>query len=275
MPRKKRVTRRAALGLMAGGGLLAATETLGFSNVTANRGVNVETAADPDALVGLDVNGTVQKNKQERLVTVTNNTSEDGLGVTVGLTAADSGKGDLSNTDFTIDSGQSGTTEITASDTGTIDFRVEASANGFSFSAVRSTDAQAGNTKPQVVIKKVQGFSANLGSNDWTVDQVQVKDEAKNANRNLDQVEYVVTDGNEPDGNQTVGERTDAASGQQYQEQNITIEPNGGSVVEPLTTYTLTVTATDADGNSDTATREDTADSTGGGPPGGGGPPFG
>lgn len=52
MPDGRQFTRRAALGLVASGGLLAASETFGFSNVTANRGVSVSTADDPNALLG-------------------------------------------------------------------------------------------------------------------------------------------------------------------------------------------------------------------------------
>ncbi|PSP98795.1 hypothetical protein BRC89_06475 [Halobacteriales archaeon QS_4_70_19] len=52
MPDRRQLTRRAALGLVAGGGLLATSETLGFSNVTADRGVSIETADDANALLG-------------------------------------------------------------------------------------------------------------------------------------------------------------------------------------------------------------------------------
>lgn len=54
MPDNRRLTRRTALSLIAGGGLLTASETLGFTNVTGKRGVNVSTAEDAYALLGID-----------------------------------------------------------------------------------------------------------------------------------------------------------------------------------------------------------------------------
>ena len=50
---KKRTTRRAALGLIAAGGFGLGAETFGFSEVTGTRGANVNTANDPDALLGV------------------------------------------------------------------------------------------------------------------------------------------------------------------------------------------------------------------------------
>lgn len=47
------ISRRAALGLIAGGSVLLIAESRSFSQVNAGRGVSVTTAADPDALLGL------------------------------------------------------------------------------------------------------------------------------------------------------------------------------------------------------------------------------
>ena len=51
----RKYSRRSAIGLMGVGGGLAATETLGFTNVTAGRGVNVDVVDDLDGLIGIEV----------------------------------------------------------------------------------------------------------------------------------------------------------------------------------------------------------------------------
>ena len=51
----KRITRRSALALVAAGGVVAGAETLGYTNVSGSRGVDITTADDPvDALLGID-----------------------------------------------------------------------------------------------------------------------------------------------------------------------------------------------------------------------------
>ena len=47
-------TRRAAIGLIAGGSLLMVMDSLGFQNIAANRGVGVSTAADSSALLSIE-----------------------------------------------------------------------------------------------------------------------------------------------------------------------------------------------------------------------------
>ena len=47
----RKYSRRAAIGLMGVGGGLAATETLGFTNLTAGRGVNVDVVGDDEAVL--------------------------------------------------------------------------------------------------------------------------------------------------------------------------------------------------------------------------------
>jgi hypothetical protein len=78
---------------------------------------------------------------------------------------------------------------------------------------------------------------------------VQVQD--KDSDDDLDRVEYGVTDGN----GTTRGTPTDSASGGQYKEKNVTIDPDDPAyAIVPGETYTLTVRASDADGNTDTET---------------------
>ena len=49
----RKYSRRSAIGLMGVGGGLAATETLGFTNLTADRGVNVAVADDDEAVIAV------------------------------------------------------------------------------------------------------------------------------------------------------------------------------------------------------------------------------
>ena len=51
----RKYSRRSAIGLMGVGGGLAATETLGFTNLTADRGVNGAVADDLDAALKIEV----------------------------------------------------------------------------------------------------------------------------------------------------------------------------------------------------------------------------
>jgi hypothetical protein len=97
MPRKRTrsrggssnlLTRRTLLLLLGGGGFGAASVygTGAFSDVTGGRSVNIGTADDTSALVGLDVVEPVETGDGSTLVTVTNDTSEPLL-VTGTLTA--------------------------------------------------------------------------------------------------------------------------------------------------------------------------------------------
>ncbi|APX97936.1 hypothetical protein SAMN05421809_1223 [Natronorubrum daqingense] len=54
MPQKSTVTRRTALGLIGAGVLLTASETFGFSEIYAGRGVSVTASDDPSAYLGID-----------------------------------------------------------------------------------------------------------------------------------------------------------------------------------------------------------------------------
>ena len=82
MPSSKRITRRAALGLVVSGGILAASETLGFSQVIGSRSVDLQTAEDGDALLSMayleDANETpVFGNRSESDMTVTLESNDD------------------------------------------------------------------------------------------------------------------------------------------------------------------------------------------------------
>jgi hypothetical protein len=100
----------------------------------------------------------------------------------------------------------------------------------------------------------LQGFDAKHGPDRWDIGQVGVQD-ADNDD-DLNELKFEVTDGSSA----IRATRTIQISGQQYQAQNLTITPDSSSYdVQKNETYTLTATVCDADGNSRTETRGDTA----------------
>ena len=76
---KKRITRRSALGLIAVGGFGLGAETFGFSEVSGTRGANVNTASDPDALLGIIglLNGGAVAGDNVEIIEVVNQTNEE------------------------------------------------------------------------------------------------------------------------------------------------------------------------------------------------------
>ena len=111
----RKYSRRSAIGLMGVGGGLAATETLGFTNLTADRGVNVDVANDLNAVLIIAVdeggNGDFDEELTEDPFTGDSNVefvnqSDTGIegddfdGLTVEVDATDSADGtelDISN----------------------------------------------------------------------------------------------------------------------------------------------------------------------------------
>jgi len=115
-----------------------------------------------------------------------------------------------------------------------------------------NTTFQLRNDPSAIQFNALQGFEGNATTEEFTIDQVDVRD-TKGTN-NLDRIEYEVTD---PNG-AVVASRTDDASGNpsRYQESNLVISAD--SDVKFDTTYTLTVTAFDQVGNRNNETRTDT-----------------
>lgn len=241
MPGKKQVTRRAALGLMAGGGLLAATETLGFSNVTAGRGVSVSTASDPNALIGLTVSDPVQKNNREPLVDIENNTTET-IAVTVSLD--DCTQGTLYDSDgsgcsvsLSIAPGVIKTVDIQADVAEIIPFTISANSSELSFEATRETTAETGDTG---------GPTAEAGG-PYSVDETNSRelDGTGSSGSNLS-YSWTITDGG--------GSLDDATTA--------TPVYNAPSV-QSDTTVTVELTVTDSQGASDTDTASITVSDVG------------
>lgn len=270
---KPGITRRTALCLIGGGTVIAASDglqTIGFSSVSSVRGTRVQTADDPDALLGLLVSDTVKKNSRELLVEVTNNL-EDDIDVTVSLDDGTQGtlygpNGDSGNTiafslvAATADSTDSAAVDIEANVDGTvIPFTVAAVTPNSSASVegTRETEAVSGKTEGSVVISKLKKFSANATDDNWTIQEIRVESDEFE----LDRVEYEVAEG---DGT-VVGTRTDDASGFTYERKGtgntpgVVIEPDDDSGITAGTEYTLTVRAYDVENNFDRETRTDTA----------------
>ena len=68
---KQSLTRRAALGLIAGGGTLLVSESFGFTHISASRESNIDTSKDADALLGLvDTSGTAEISGEDDTATV-------------------------------------------------------------------------------------------------------------------------------------------------------------------------------------------------------------
>lgn len=256
------LTRRAALGLVAAGGVTMLTETFGFSNAVASRAASVSTADDPNALVGLDVATSVTKNQVSDLVDVTNNRSET-ISVTVSLINGDGGTtsdlyfngsnvGDSVTFDLAPGNSKLVRVETTLNDGSVLDFNVSATSADFDFTADRTTDVVAGNTANAVTIQQFSDLSADPGADEFTVGTATGKDD--DGDDDLDYAAFAVFDA---DGNK-VGSTTDSSqieqNGAKYQLQggNESITFAADEDVVAGETYTFRFKLYDVDGNSAT-----------------------
>jgi hypothetical protein len=164
MPGKKQVTRRAALGLIAGGGLLAATETLGFSNVTANRGVSIDTAADKDALLGIknrknpDQTPEFINNTADEMDITLSNPSESNQGATFNVIGGGSG----STVTFSLTSGISQEVEIDGPNPTTVDIDADLLDGGTKVGEI-SLERDFGTSQASQV-REIQGSASSAGN---------------------------------------------------------------------------------------------------------------
>lgn len=239
--------------------------------------MNVTVAEDPsNAIVGLEVNSSVQKNSRDPLVYVTNNLADDAT-VTVELDTCDEGTlydpagnaddcadagDDTTAVTSTIGSGETGRFDIDADVSGQyIYFSIAVSAPGFSLEVAERTYAEAGNVKGAVVVKKFQGLDTNTGgtSNEWTIDNVKIFDD--DGDDDLDRVDFEIQEGTATVATLTV--TCGCNGGAKYSPNGnpaVTIEPDDPDyTVDDATTYSATVVGYDADGNydSDTVTTDE------------------
>lgn len=102
----------------------------------------------------------------------------------------------------------------------------------------------AANNPDAITINAVEGFQKKAGPDEWSVSRVEIRD--SDGDDDLERVEYEITDS----AGTVRATRTDAASGRQYLERDVTISPDDPNYdVRGEKTYTLTVTAYDSDGN--------------------------
>lgn len=258
-----KTTRRSALGLIATGAVLSAANTFGFSNMMGTRGLSVNATTDPEALIRLLVNDSVQKNQQEPLVTVTNTLDEE---LTVTIRLSDCDQGILTSPDGSSGcsvefdlapsgaDGDSKTVDITSDANGSsVSFTVTATSSQISFEATRSTTVESGNTDGAVEITTLKQFRANSESDIWTIREVEAV--SNSDTYELKNVVYeVVSDDGDGD---VVGrlEEDESVSGDRYhrtgnnQNPAITIEPDDGHEIEKRDEYELTITVYDEGGN--------------------------
>ena len=255
----------AGLGSLAiGSGALIGSGA--FSEVSADRGVSVDVASGSNALVGIVGQGPVQKNQRDPMVEFTNNLSET-VSITVALdncgdgTLYDNEGGSGCSVTLTLDSGNTQTVDLESSVAGTITYSVSANATGFSLDTSGSVDVQTGKVTRAIRIKspsKDQDFTANVPQNVFEVKAVDIEDD--DGDNDLDTIVFEVVESGT--GGTVVGsfEVTDPP-GDRYKPNGnpaVTIQPDSGVTVTPGTTYKLTVTATDVDGNKVSETVEDT-----------------
>lgn len=259
------LTRRTALGLIGAGSMLSVSRSRSFSQFVAGREANVTIAHDADAIVGLLVTDTVKRNDRESLLDIENRTG-DAVDFTVSLDDCTQGtlygpNGAGCSVGSTLATGASKTIQIEASvkDT-TVPFTIVGTAPGFRFEATRETTAVSGNSPGALLFKKLDGFTADVDDDDWTLKNVDVRDGDGDAD--LDRVEFEITDS----GGTVRATRTDLCGcngGSKYSPGGnpaVRITPDGaGYAVTGGETYKLTVRAYDADGNTDFETRATTA----------------
>ncbi|MFC5365548.1 hypothetical protein [Salinirubrum litoreum] len=233
----------AALGL---GGLEAGA----YTSADLNRSNSLGVATDIDGVLGLDAPGSVSANKRGTLATITNHLSADSITVTVSLATASEG------TLYTAtDSGSSVTLSLLADESATVEaettlgrgdtlaWSVSASGPATTLRLDRTSSVTRGNVKAAIRFKKLAKLRANAGKGEFTVGQAQAQD--RDGDDDLDRVEYLVTD---PSGTE-VASATESVpgNGKQYKARNLTIDTTEN--VQRGTTYTITATAFDADGN--------------------------
>lgn len=242
-------------------------DTGAFSNLTGDRNTNLGVASDSEAIVGIVGQGPVQKNNREPMVEITNN-SKATVSYTVSLSTCSDGTlydndGDSGcSVTFSVAEGNSQMVDIEASVTGTIPYTISASETHLSFETSETVDAEAGNVASAVLIKaptKDNEFTANDVDNVFEIKSVDIRDD--DGDDDLAEVEYEITEAASGD---LVGSKTitfNPTVGRYNPKGNPadSVNPDSGYTITPGTQYRLKTTGTDADGNFETTTVEDTA----------------
>jgi len=146
------MTRRAAIGLVVGGALLTASESHGVDSVVADRLASIGTAADANALLGIE-----RLRDPETPVTVSNH-GENSMEVTVDgdtagleLDVGDDGNGSTPPVTFGMAVGDSTDVDVLADGTVTLDIVASLRQNGTEVGRVELTrDAEARSQAGQI-----------------------------------------------------------------------------------------------------------------------------
>ncbi|MFB6308205.1 MAG: hypothetical protein ABEH35_02655 [Haloarculaceae archaeon] len=270
MPSRRRVLAGLGLGFVGSGFATGALSSTGaFSQYTADRDFSASVAAGSDALLGVVGQGPVKKNDREAMVEFTNNTT-DAMSITVTLdtctdgTLYDNEGNSGCSVTLSLAAGNAQFVDINASVTGTITYSISVSSSSLAIETAGSVEAESGNVKGAVRIKKPvqdKDFTADRSSNVFAVDQVDIVDD--DGDSDLDRIEFRVREGG---GAGTVVGAFDETNppGDQYSPKGkgndpaVSIQPESGYTITANTTYALTVTGYDADGNFTSETVEDT-----------------
>jgi len=163
---------------------------------------------------------------------------------------------------FTLGSGNSQFVDIKASATGTIGYTVTATAPNVTIETTGTVESQAGNVTSAIRIQKPSkdnDFTAATGNGNnegsFTADKVDIRDD--DSDDGLTAVRFRVREGNS--GGELVGSKDVTPPGDRYQENNVDIPVEPDYTITSGTSYALTVTVEDADGNIESETVEDTA----------------
>lgn len=265
--------RRQFLLKLGGGAAIVAggATTLGSSDafdlLDAERNSPIGVASEGKGVVGVVGQGPVKKNSREAMVEFTNNGPES---VTITVTLDNSGDGTLYDNDggsgssvtFTLATGNSQFVDIDADVTGTITYSVNISSSSLSLDTTGSVESQSGNVESAVLIQapsKNQDFDADKSANEFVVDKVDIRDD--DGDDDLDKIEFRIREGGSSG---TVVGSKDVTNppGDRYNPASETIQPDSGYTIKYGTTYSLTVTGYDADGNFSSETVEDTTGGT-------------
>ena len=264
----KRRTLLVGLGsIVTGSGVVLQTNA--YTSVSGDRDVTLDTTDGSNALVGIVGQGPVKKNAKEAMVEFTNNTGET---VTVTTTLQTCTDGTLYNNQgdsgcsvtVTVMPGNARYVDIESAVTGAVNYSISVTSSSLSVTTDRTIQAESGNTFGAIRLQapsKDDDFTAVRGngqnSDEFRIKSVDVRDEDGDAD--LDRIEFEVEEGGT--GGTVVGSLTiDSLPGDRYNPNGTpaaAFSPDAGYSITANTTYALTVTAYDADGNFESVTVED------------------
>jgi len=238
--------------------------TGGFATVEADRGASVSVATGANAALGIVGQGPAKKNERAPMVEYTNNTGQTITITTTLVTTGDitlyNNTGDSGSTvTIVLDPTNSASIDIESKVTGTVQYTVSVTSQGMDIEANGSVEVQSGQSATAVRIKKPSKndhFAVNASSFEVTsADIVDIQ-----SPDNLDIVEFRVREGGS-NGSLVGSKDIDNPPSDRYflqGNQTLPIDPQSGYTIQSNTTYTLTVTAYDAEGNSASETVENT-----------------